>query len=71
MPPLLLPFRVSSRRTVLEKMSGRFTIATGRARPTFAAYAQCVPINAPVILSNGSALYDFAATLVMIASGTM
>lgn len=40
---------------------GRFTIATGRARPTFAAYAQCVPINAPVILSNGSALYDFAA----------
>ena len=38
---------------------GRFTIATGRAHPTFAAYAQCVPINAPVILSNGSALYDF------------
>ena len=40
---------------------GRFTVATGRARPTFAAYAQCVPINAPVILSNGSALYDFSA----------
>ena len=40
---------------------GRFTVATGRARLTFQDYAQCVPINAPVILSNGSALYDFAA----------
>ena len=40
---------------------GTFTVATGRAHPTFAAHAQCVAINAPVILSNGSALYDFAA----------
>lgn len=38
---------------------GRFTVATGRAHTTFAPYAHLVPINAPVILSNGSALYDF------------
>ena len=40
---------------------GRFTVATGRARRTFAPYAHTVPINAPVILSNGALLYDFAA----------
>ena len=38
---------------------GIFTVATGRARPNFAPHAGQVPINAPVILSNGSALYDF------------
>ena len=40
---------------------GTFTVATGRAHPTFAPHARCVAINAPVILSNGSALYDFSA----------
>ena len=39
---------------------GRFTVATGRARRTFAPYAGTVPINAPVILSNGALLYDFS-----------
>ena len=38
---------------------GRFTVATGRAHRTFAPYAHLAPINAPVVLSNGSALYDF------------
>ena len=38
---------------------GTFTVATGRAHPTFAPHAGCAPINAPVVLSNGSALYDF------------
>ena len=38
---------------------GIFTVATGRAHPTFAPHARCAPINAPVVLSNGSALYDF------------
>ena len=41
------------------EQGGTFTIATGRAHPTFAPHARIVPINAPVILSNGSALYDF------------
>ena len=39
---------------------GTFTIATGRAHPTFAPYAGQVPFNAPVILSNGASIYDFA-----------
>ena len=38
---------------------GTFTVATGRAKPNFAPHAGSLPINAPVILSNGSALYDF------------
>ena len=38
---------------------GRFTVATGRAHTTFAPYVHLAPINAPVILSNGSAIYDF------------
>lgn len=40
---------------------GTFTVATGRAHPTFTPHARIVNINAPVILSNGSALYDFQA----------
>ena len=38
---------------------GRFTVATGRAHTTFAPFVRLAPVNAPVILSNGSALYDF------------
>ena len=38
---------------------GRFTVATGRAHRTFAPYVHLAPINAPVVLSNGSAIYDF------------
>lgn len=38
---------------------GRFTVATGRAHRTFAPYARLAPLNAPVVLSNGSAIYDF------------
>lgn len=38
---------------------GRFTVATGRAHRTFAPYVHLAPVNAPVVLSNGSALYDF------------
>ncbi len=38
---------------------GRFTVATGRAHATMAPVAHLAPINAPVVLSNGSGLYDF------------
>ena len=38
---------------------GRYTVATGRAHRTFAPQRHLLPINAPVVLSNGSALYDF------------
>lgn len=40
---------------------GRFTVSTGRAHRTFSPYASAAPINAPVILSNGAILYDYAA----------
>ena len=39
---------------------GRFTVATGRARRTFAPFHDLVPLDAPVVLSNGSAIYDFS-----------
>ena len=38
---------------------GRFSIATGRAHRTFAPHAPAVPMNAPAVLSNGAAIYDF------------
>lgn len=40
---------------------GRFTVSTGRAHRTFAPFAHLVPMNAPAVLSNGAALYDFQA----------
>lgn len=39
---------------------GIFTIATGRAHRTFAPFLSLAPVNAPVILSNGAQLFDFA-----------
>ena len=45
---------------------GRFAVATGRAHRTFSPYVHLVPMNAPAVLSNGSALYDFQQeTMVM------
>lgn len=38
---------------------GRFTVATGRARRTFAPQLPLVPVNAPVVLSNGAGIHDF------------
>lgn len=42
-----------------QSQGGRFTVATGRAHRTFVTHVHLAPINAPVVLSNGSALYDF------------
>ena len=39
---------------------GRFAVATGRALAAFVKYADMVPMNAPGIVCNGAALYDFA-----------
>ena len=40
---------------------GRFTVATGRARPDLCPLCHdLVPLDAPVVLSNGSAIYDFS-----------
>ena len=41
---------------------GAFTVATGRSRPTFRVpMASGIPVSAPVIVSNGAALWDPAA----------
>ena len=39
---------------------GIFSVATGRALPSFAPIAPTLPMNGPTILFNGAALYDFA-----------
>lgn len=49
-------------RTALEffmNEGGRFAIATGRALAAFLPYLSLVPMNAPGIVCNGAALYDF------------
>ena len=38
---------------------GRFTVATGRALAAFVNYAGGVPMNAPSVVCNGAAIYDF------------
>lgn len=40
---------------------GYFTVSTGRAHRTFTPYVHLAPVNAPVVLSNGAILYDYAA----------
>ena len=40
---------------------GVFSIATGRALPSFETVRQGLPMNGPTILFNGAAIYDFAA----------
>ena len=50
-------------REALERFmaeGGRFAVATGRALAAFVHYADMVPMNAPGIVCNGAALYDFA-----------
>lgn len=38
---------------------GIFTVATGRAKASFAEQYHRLPINAPVIVANGALVYDF------------
>lgn len=39
---------------------GRFCVATGRALAAFKPLAPLVPMNAPCVLCNGAAIYDFS-----------
>ena len=39
---------------------GTFSVATGRALPSFASVMDGVPMNGPTVLFNGAAIYDFA-----------
>ncbi len=47
---------------------GRFTVATGRSQRAFVRAAAELPINAPVALSNGAAIYDFQADRLLWSS---
>jgi len=38
---------------------GKFAVATGRALAAFISYADTVPMNAPGIVCNGAAMYDY------------
>ena len=38
---------------------GTFSVATGRALPSFETVRQGLPMNGPTILFNGAAIYDF------------
>ncbi len=38
---------------------GRFTVGTGRSAPMFRPYQDRIPTNAPLILYNGAAAYDY------------
>ena len=40
---------------------GIFSVATGRALPSFAKVQPHIPMNGPTILFNGAAIYDFSA----------
>ncbi len=48
-------------RSFMEQ-GGRFTVATGRARKTFSPQVEIedIPLNAPVILSNGATIFDYS-----------
>ena len=39
---------------------GAFTVNTGRSVPMIAPYADSIPVNAPLLLYNGSAAYDWS-----------
>ncbi len=40
---------------------GTFSIATGRALPSFEQVRHGIPMNGPTVLFNGAAIYDFSA----------
>ena len=63
---LLLPDQPVCRRNIeaLERFTekgGHFGIATGRSKELIAAFVKTLPINAPCVVYNGGAVYDFAA----------
>lgn len=47
---------------------GLFTVSTGRAHRTFAPFLHLAPVNAPVVLSNGAQLYDFARDEMLVST---
>ena len=58
---LRIPERNLEAIRYLIREGGHFTVSTGRAHRTFSPHAPVVPMNAPAVLSNGAAIYDFQA----------
>ena len=58
-PPLSAENRAALEYFMAE--GGTFAIATGRALASFVRFADMVPMNAPAVVCNGAALYDFTA----------
>ena len=56
-PPL--PERNREALVYFMAQGGRFAVSTGRALAAFLKYAELVPMNAPGVVCNGAALYDF------------
>ena len=56
-PPL--PERNREALAYFMARGGRFAVATGRALPAFLHHAGDVPMNAPGVVCNGAAIYDF------------
>lgn len=57
-----MPALSEKNRAALETFmaeGGRFAISTGRALASFARYQDMVPMNAPGVICNGAAMYDF------------
>lgn len=59
-PDLRIPERNLEAIRYFTGEGGYFVMATGRAHRTFAPYAPLIPMNAPAVLSNGAAIYDFS-----------
>lgn len=58
-PPL--PERNRAALEFFMAQGGRFAVSTGRALAAFIQYAELVPMNAPGVVCNGAALYDFSS----------
>ena len=56
-PPL--PERNREALAYFMAQGGRFAVSTGRALAAFLKYAELVPMNAPGVVCNGAAIYDF------------
>ena len=56
-PPMPERNRAALERFMAE--GGRFAVSTGRALAAFLRHAEDVPMNAPGVVCNGAAIYDF------------
>ena len=59
-----LPTLSSENRRAIEYFmaeGGIFSVATGRALPSFSRVCANLPMNGPTVLFNGAAIYDFSA----------